>query len=261
MEWLITDVQLLCAIWAWTAEPTRRELGSEGAKAMAIANACSPFPALGSDGLPTTWLYATELRRQSCPPDAQRWAVSDSYRLVGRDINRMIAQDSVLFGNYTIRALDNAEFGPLFRQYRPTIFQTMLDFDVQQALSTEEQTATARLREQMGTPFRLNIGIYHQQEFIGWSFGRQESAEKYYMVNTAILPQHQGKGIYSALLPRILGAVQREGLQIVSSRHVATNNIDWQADECDGFTNERGGSRVAMADQNGKGVCCSLGRI
>jgi GNAT superfamily N-acetyltransferase len=158
------------------------------------------------------------------PPDAQRWAASDSYRLVGRDINRMIAQESVLFGNYTIRALDNAEFGPLFRQYRPTIFQTMLDFDVQQALSTEEQTATARLREQMGTPFRLNIGIYHQQEFIGWSFGRQESAEKYYMVNTAILPQHQGKGIYSVLLPRILGAVQREGFQIVSSRHVATNN-------------------------------------
>ncbi len=136
----------------------------------------------------------------------------------------MLAQDSVLFGNYTLRVLDDAEFGPLFEQYRPIIFQTMLDFDVQQALSMEEQTATARLRERMGTPFRLIIGIYHHQEFIGWSFGRQESAEKYYMVNTGILPQHQGKGIYSALLPRILGALQREGFQIVYSRHVATNN-------------------------------------
>jgi GNAT superfamily N-acetyltransferase len=136
----------------------------------------------------------------------------------------MIAQESVLFGNYTIRMLDDAEFGPLFRQYRPIIFQSMLDFDVQQALSTDEQTATARLREGMGTPFRLNIGIYHHQEFIGWSYGRQESAEKYYMVSTAILPQHQGKGIYSALLPRILGTLQREGFQIVYSRHVATNN-------------------------------------
>jgi hypothetical protein len=48
----------------------------------------------------------------------------------------MIAQESVLFGNYTIRSLDNAEFGPLFRQYRPIIFQTMLDLDVQQALSS-----------------------------------------------------------------------------------------------------------------------------
>ena len=58
----------------------------------------------------------------------------------------MLAQDSVLFGNYTLRILDNAEFGPLFRQYRPLIFQTMLDFDVQQALSIEEQTATARFK-------------------------------------------------------------------------------------------------------------------
>jgi hypothetical protein len=120
------------------------------------------------------------------PPDAQRWAAYYSYRLVGRDINRMIAQESVLFGNYTIRALDHAEFDPLFRQYRPIIFQTMLDFDVQQALSREEQTATARLRERMGTPFRLNSGIYHHQEFIGWSFGIQESAEKYYMPHRAL---------------------------------------------------------------------------
>jgi hypothetical protein len=100
----------------------------------------------------------------------------------------MIAQDSVLFGNYMMRVLDDAEFDPLFRQYRPLLFQTLLDFDVQQALSMEEHTATARLRERMGTPFRLNMGIYHYQEFIGWSFGRQESAEKYYMVNTGILP-------------------------------------------------------------------------
>ena len=84
--------------------------------------------------------------------------------------------------------------------------------------------ATACLRERMGTRFRLNIGLYHHQEFIGWSFGIQENAEQYSMVNTGILPQHQGQGIYSALLPRLLGALQREGFQIVSSRHVATNN-------------------------------------
>jgi hypothetical protein len=109
-----------------------------------------------------------------------RWAAYHGYRTVEKDINRMLTQDSVLFGNYTLRVLDNAEFGPLFRQYRSIIFQTMLDFDIQQALSIEEQTATARLRERMGTPFRLNIGLYHRQEFIGWSFGIQESAEKYY---------------------------------------------------------------------------------
>jgi GNAT superfamily N-acetyltransferase len=136
----------------------------------------------------------------------------------------MLAQDSSLFGNYTFRVLENAEFFPLFRQYRSHLFQTMLEFDVRQAMSLEEQTATARLRERMGTLFGLNMGLYHHQEFIGWSFGWQESAEKYYMVSTGILPQHQGKGIYSALLPRILETLQREGFQIVTSQHVATNN-------------------------------------
>jgi hypothetical protein len=37
--------------------------------------------------------------------------------------------------------------------------------------------------------------------------------------------------------------------------------IDWQAYECDGFTDERGGNQVAVADQSGKGVCSSLCRI
>lgn len=136
----------------------------------------------------------------------------------------MLERESVLFDNYTLRVLDDAEFDPLFRQYRSLIFQHNLDFNAQQALSMEERTATARLRERMGSPFRLNIGLYHHQELIGWSFGIQESAEKYYMVNTGIFPQYQGKGIYSALLPRILGILQEEGFQIAYSRHKATNN-------------------------------------
>jgi hypothetical protein len=136
----------------------------------------------------------------------------------------MMAQESLLLGNYTVKVLDNAEFFPLFHHYRPLVFQNTLDFHVQEALSTEEQAAIARLRERMGTPFRLNLGIFHHQEFIGWSFGVQESAERYYMVNTGMLPQHQHRGLYSALLPRILDIVKEEGFQSVYSRHVATNN-------------------------------------
>jgi len=136
----------------------------------------------------------------------------------------MMTQESILFGNYTVKVLDNAEFLPLLQQYRPIVFQKTLDFHVQEALSTEEQSAIARLRERMGTPFRLNLGIFHNQEFIGWSFGVQESSARYFMVNTGILPQHQNKGIYSALLPRILDILKKEGFQIVYSRHGATNN-------------------------------------
>ncbi len=136
----------------------------------------------------------------------------------------MIEQESVLLGDYTIRAMDTAEFMPLFREHRPRVFASTFDFNTQAALSEEEHAAMARLRERLGTPYQLNIGIYHHGGLVGWSFGFQASSEKYYMVNTGIYPQHQGKGIYTALLPRILDILQREGFQIVYSRHTATNN-------------------------------------
>src|SRR5216683_581590 len=60
-------------------------------------------------------------------------------------LNCMMTQESILFGNYTVKVLDNAEFLPLLQQYRPIVFQKTLDFHVQEALSTEEQSAIARL--------------------------------------------------------------------------------------------------------------------
>ena len=44
------------------------------------------------------------------------------------------------------------------------------------------------------------------------------------MLNTGILKEHQGKGIYSALLPVIIERVRSQGFQTIKSRHNATNN-------------------------------------
>jgi len=76
----------------------------------------------------------------------------------------------------------------------------------------------------MGTPYRLNVGIYQKREFVGWSTGVQSDADTYHMINTGLLPDHQGKGIYTALLPQILQILKAEGFQVVFSRHVVTNN-------------------------------------
>jgi GNAT superfamily N-acetyltransferase len=136
----------------------------------------------------------------------------------------MTDQHSILFGDYTVRSMEDQEFGPLIRQYRPVVFDRSLSFNVQEALSAEETEAVALLRARTGTPYRLILGIFHREEFVGWSFGRQDGHERYNMVNTGILPEHQNKGIYTALLPRILEMVRKEGFQIAYSRHAATNN-------------------------------------
>ncbi|MBK6772549.1 MAG: hypothetical protein IPG78_10565 [Ignavibacteria bacterium] len=41
---------------------------------------------------------------------------------------------------------------------------------------------------------------------------------------TAIFKQHQNKGIYKSLLPKVLDILKEKGFQKVYSRHSATNN-------------------------------------
>ncbi|HYF01961.1 MAG TPA: GNAT family N-acetyltransferase [Patescibacteria group bacterium] len=91
-------------------------------------------------------------------------------------------------------------------------------------LSDDEKALLKTLSQNTGMPFTLHLGIFLKGELIGWSYGWQESAEKYYMCNTAILKEHRRKGIYTALLPEVLKILKDKGFQIAYSRHAATNN-------------------------------------
>lgn len=128
------------------------------------------------------------------------------------------------FGDYSYRLLTWDELRPLFEQHRTKSFNRNLYFNVVGALSESEREASQLLSKNTGNLYRLNVGIYHQNEFVGWHFGVQESNEKYNMRNTALFPEHRNKGVYSALLPHILSIIEKKGFQIIYSRHHATNN-------------------------------------
>ena len=93
-----------------------------------------------------------------------------------------------------------------------------------QLMSEGENKAVQDLSRRLGTLYRLNLGIYHDGQFIGWSFGVQADGDRFSMINTGILPDHQGKGVYTALLPQLWEILQAQGFQVVFSRHVVTNN-------------------------------------
>ena len=76
----------------------------------------------------------------------------------------------------------------------------------------------------MGSPTRLNLGLFHGEKFIGWHCGDQKSGEEFYMRNTGILPEYQGRGIYTAMLRKITAILTDIGFQVISSKHNATNN-------------------------------------
>jgi GNAT superfamily N-acetyltransferase len=136
----------------------------------------------------------------------------------------MATEPTALIGDYSTVILDDEEFVPLFRQYRPQVFADTLEVFPDLLLSEGEKSAVQNLSRRMGTPYRLNLGIYRDGQFVGWSFGVQASGDTFSMINTGILPDHQGRGVYTALLRRILEILKAEGFQVLVSRHVVTNN-------------------------------------
>ncbi len=72
--------------------------------------------------------------------------------------------------------------------------------------------------------FRLNLFYYKNEEIVGWHQGYQDGIDSFYMQNTGILPEHRNKKIYSKSLPFILGFLKESGFQVVTSKHISSNN-------------------------------------
>jgi len=97
--------------------------------------------------------------------------------------------------DYQIRELSDAEFDPLWRAEAPKIFdENSQIFRVWQWLDEDERAKAALLRERLGKPYALNLGLFHKGAFVGWCAGHQESSETFYMRNSAVLPEHRRKG-------------------------------------------------------------------
>ncbi|MBL7554637.1 MAG: GNAT family N-acetyltransferase [Bdellovibrionaceae bacterium] len=116
------------------------------------------------------------------------------------------------------------EFRPWFAKNRPRLFPDTLDFNSQEILSELDKEKQKQLSERLSNVFTAALVLYHQNEIIGWSFGRQESFEKFYQVNSAILPEYRNRGLYKKLLKIMIEVVKSEGFQIIYSRHAATNS-------------------------------------
>jgi GNAT superfamily N-acetyltransferase len=131
----------------------------------------------------------------------------------------------LLSEGYEIRELSDDEFTSYWDAHAEKIFDDDSQiFRVFDFLTEQEKAKVRVLRSLMGTPYQLRLGLFHHDQFAGWSAGHQESSETYYMRNSAILPAHRRKGLYSALLKQTLETVIAKGFQKIYSRHNATNN-------------------------------------
>ena len=113
-----------------------------------------------------------------------------------------------LSNEYRIEKMDIDTLWPLMQPLQSEIFKTNLRVPVYQLLSTAELDALKNLQHNMGSPFRINLGLFHENKLVGWSYGWQENRETYYMTNSAVLPEHRRKGLYTALLQETIKIVE-----------------------------------------------------
>lgn len=71
----------------------------------------------------------------------------------------------------------------------------------------------------------LHLGLFTKDDqFVGFSFGVQESEESFYVICSAVDESFQKKGLYSMLLDEVIRFASDKGFQIIYGTHCATNN-------------------------------------
>jgi ribosomal protein S18 acetylase RimI-like enzyme len=127
--------------------------------------------------------------------------------------------------HYFIRELSTEEFGPLWTTEAKNIFEeNSLIVQSPTLLNDEELELLKPLRERTKGLCRVNFGAFYLSQFVGWTWGMQMYPDEFYMVNSAVLPEHRRNGLYATLLETLLDRCKKEGFQIVYSRHHANNN-------------------------------------
>ncbi len=129
-----------------------------------------------------------------------------------------------LFDDYVLREVSPAEFGPFFREYRDKLFEAGITIHTEDWMTDEDKTRQRALARRLQETYTLRAFIMKGDTIVGWHTGRQIDADTYYMANTAVLPGHRGRGIYSEMVVALMHVLKEQGFQKLTSRHLASNN-------------------------------------
>jgi RimJ/RimL family protein N-acetyltransferase len=111
---------------------------------------------------------------------------------------------------YEIRELTAEQFLPLWRRHRDRFFAGV-------AFRLDPGSAPPPQR------WRLALGSFKDDEFVGWTVGHQIDASRFEMYNSAVFEAHRGLGLYRALVTATIDRVFAAGYTTVTSRHHPNN--------------------------------------
>jgi L-amino acid N-acyltransferase YncA len=125
---------------------------------------------------------------------------------------------------YSIEEVGPDYFGEAVDKKMDFVFSEDLIFRARSIYSEFENQKLATLGEGFVIPYRYFAVVRFDNEVVGWTWGYQDSKDSFYMVNSGLLAEHRGKGLYSRLLKNVMKVLMEKGFQRVWSRHNMTNN-------------------------------------
>jgi hypothetical protein len=128
---------------------------------------------------------------------------------------------------YSIKEIQTEEFAKLWQKPGKKFFNdASLMYDSKQVHTKKELNQFKKLREIFNSKqhFRIYLGLFYKNKFVGWSWGIQETATVFYMCNSAVFENHRQKGLYTCLMKEMLKRVTEKGFAKIYSRHMITNN-------------------------------------
>jgi GNAT superfamily N-acetyltransferase len=116
------------------------------------------------------------------------------------------------------------EFWPVFKQYREVIFGEDTTIYLPDDDAAENLSKRRALSDNLAQIAQFYLLAYCDTQVVGWSYGRQETRDTYYMVNSAVLPQWRRQGIYRHMMDRVIEKCVQAGFSHIYSRHHCSNN-------------------------------------
>jgi RimJ/RimL family protein N-acetyltransferase len=126
---------------------------------------------------------------------------------------------------YSIKECNGEDFSAFTQKHIQNVFDdNCMMVRIPDLVSDIEVSKIKSLNEGLLSPWAYHLVLFHEEKVAGWTWGYKDSRESFYMVNSAILPEHRGRGLYTRLLDETLKKLIEMGFQRIWSRHSMTNN-------------------------------------
>lgn len=124
----------------------------------------------------------------------------------------------------TFEFVEEAIFSKFFKENRKSIYKDDFAFSLEGILSIEEKEKQAINNSNLNELERYFLLAKEGDEIIGWSFGIQKGGDDFFMRNSAVMPAHRRRGVYSGMLDRAVSYIADKGFQRIYSYHKMANN-------------------------------------